>query len=69
MTDERFAFIAGQIAANGWSYDAAAGQFVMVRGDERGTVKWQDVIALIPGDSSLGDLLDAYADHRKRTDA
>jgi hypothetical protein len=68
MTDERFAFIAEQITANGWSYDATNGQFVMTRGDKRGTVKWQDVLALIP-DSSLGDLLDAYADHRKRTDA
>jgi hypothetical protein len=67
MTDERFAFIGEQITANGWAYDAATGQFVMARGDERGNVKWRDVIALIP-DPSLGDLLDAYAERRKRTD-
>jgi hypothetical protein len=67
VTDERFAFIAEQITAKGWAYDAVSGQFVMDLNDERVRVDWQDVIALISG-MSLGDLLDAYAERRNRTD-
>jgi hypothetical protein len=66
MTDERFTEIDKKIEANGWSYDADNKRFIVVRGDERGIVKWHSIITLIP-DPSLGELLDAYADRRKRT--